>query len=558
MASVAGNLGVTPWVSARPGAEKSASTGLVTPQGSTTSLAQMKVTLKKGGSYTFSAAYGYAYYGKKPSASIFLTDANGKVIKSTTSSTLQLSRSDTDKLADGEFTINLRANPAKGGSAWFTSYRINAVQNMSPLPSATRDASINAVLAGKHYWWHDEGAVALTTTTPVTSTVNQISGAKTTLYYDFLDGDETYLTADDKSGFAAMDAGQETAVTSALSYLSSLINVEFVKDEAKANITFGTNQQSNSSGYARYPHSFGNNPSTVMLAKNSPGNDAAGLNDSSSYGWYTLIHEIGHAMGLKHPGNYNAGGGGTSGPYLSKTNDNRITTVMSYKDAAGTKQLTVTPTSWSTKGTTPSTYKVLDIAALQYLYGANTNTVTADYTASDNDMSYKALWAPKGMKVDASATTRSNVFDLRAGYYSSISIRTASDQVASIKSNLTGQGVSDTQAQYVANQLVNNTKALKGQIFDGKKTLGLAWGSTFSEIKGGSANDAFYASNYSSTVDGGAGSDTLYLQGSANFWTETAVSASVKTYTHVSTGSVITARGVEAIKYYSATAGAVA
>jgi serralysin len=34
------------------------------------------------------------------------------------------------------------------------------------------------------------------------------------------------------------------------------------------------------------------------------------------------MHEIGHALGLKHPGNYNAGGGTSPGPFLSKSLDN--------------------------------------------------------------------------------------------------------------------------------------------------------------------------------------------------------------------------------------------
>ncbi len=558
VANAAANLAVTPWVSARPNAEKSATTGTVASNPAVTSLAQMKVTLKKGGAYTFSAAYGYGFTGKKPTFSLFVTDSAGKVIKSSSSSTLQLTRTDTDKLADGEFTINLRANPAKGYTAGFNSYRINAQQDLSPLPSATRDSALNAVLAGKHHWWHDEGVVAQTSSTAVTPTVNQITGAKTTLYYDFLDGDEAYLSTADKNGFTAMNAGQESAVESALAYLSSLVNVQFVKSEAQANITFGTNTQSGSAGYAYYPHSTGSAPSRVMLSTSY----VANLNDTSSYDFYTLIHEVGHAMGLKHPGNYNAGGGGASGPYLPKALDNRHTTVMSYNTAAGSKDLQVTVNggsySYVAPAITPSSYKVLDIAALQYLYGANTSTVTADYIATDNDKSFKAFWAPKGMKVDASATTRTNVFDLRAGYYSSISIRTANDQVSIVKSDLTSQGLSEGQAQSLANTLVNNTKSLKGQIFDGKKTLGLAWGSTFSVVKGGSAGDAFYASNYSSTVDGGAGVDTLYLQGSAQLWSETTVSANEKKYTHVTSGSVITARGIEAIKYYSSTAAMVA
>jgi hypothetical protein len=263
-------------------------------------------------------------------------------------------------------------------------------------------------------------------------------------------------------------------------------------------------------------------------------------------------------MGLKHPGAYNAGGGSTPGPYLPKPLDNRITSVMSYNDAPGSQKLTVTkgvPTgySYSYKGISPTTYQVLDIAALQYMYGANKGADAADLTLTDSDTNYQSVWAPKGVKVDASATQRKNIFDLRAGYYSSISIRSTNDQVADIKASFVSQGVADATAQAYANNIVNNTKALKGQIFDGRKTLGLAWGSQITEVKGGEADDAFYASDYSTTIEGGAGNDTLYLQGASNQWTSAAAANGVTTYTKVGTSTTISAKGIEAIKYYTST-----
>ena len=43
-----------------------------------------------------------------------------------------------------------------------------------------------------------------------------------------------------------------------------------------------------------------------------------------------VLHEIGHALGLKHPGNYDISGGGTVGPYLPTAEDHDKYTVMSY------------------------------------------------------------------------------------------------------------------------------------------------------------------------------------------------------------------------------------
>jgi hypothetical protein len=86
-----------------------------------------------------------------------------------------------------------------------------------------------------------------------------------------------------------------------------------------------------------------------------------------------------------------------------------------------------------------------------------------------------------------------------------------------------------------------------------QNTLGLAWGIYYSKITGGGGNDRLYAGTYSTTVDGSLGTDTLYLQGASKDWTA-ADAAGGKTYTHKASGQEITAKGIEAVAYYKATA----
>jgi len=549
------------WSPARPGYETSAS-GSVQISGTTTTSAAVKVSIVAGGDYSFVAASGYMA-SPKTALTMTLSDASGKVVKTSKSNTLTLSSAESAKLASGNYTVSFSLTPPKGGTAYLTSFVLNAYQKLSPLPSKSGNADLDAILAGSYYWWHDVGQVATLSKTPITDTVKQVNGARATLYYDYLSGSEAYLSSDDKKGFAAMSEGQKSAVVSAMGYLSSLINVDFVQDSTKADIVFGTNQQDASSGYAKYPLGNGANPSVLML-DNIDGtvatNTGEQLQDKSSYAWYTLIHELGHAMGLKHPGAYNAGGGKAPPPYLSGSKDNRITTVMSYKDAPGTVNVSVAGSnsgySYTYSGISLTSYKVLDIAALQYLYGANTSTQAQDLTVGDGFKSYQAVWAPgNGIKLDASTTTRTNVFDLRPGGYSSISILSNNDQINSIKASFTSQGVSDANAQKFAQEIATS-KVLKGKLFDGKNTLGLAWGSAFQQVTGGASDDRFYAGGYSSTVIGGSGNDTLFLQGKATNWTESSI-ADGKTFTNKTTGSVITAKGIEMVKYYSANGSAI-
>ncbi|NER05351.1 MAG: hypothetical protein F6K17_23530, partial [Okeania sp. SIO3C4] len=85
-----------------------------------------------------------------------------------------------------------------------------------------------------------------------------------------------------------------------------------------------------------------------------------------SYGYITIAHEIGHALGLKHPGNYSSG---ERGPFLSYAQDNNTNTMMTYVGLGGLNQYS----------TTPMTY---DIQGLQYLYGRNNNFNSKNTTYS--------------------------------------------------------------------------------------------------------------------------------------------------------------------------------
>ncbi len=552
---------LTAWTSGRPTAEYTATTGTVT--GSTTAGA-IKLTLKKGASYSFSAGYGYTYSGGKPTVSMQITDANGKVYATGKTNSLAWVAT-----ADGDYTIKFGITANKKGSASLTSYQLDATQKLSTIPKTSGDSNIDAVLAGGSYWWHPAGNIAEKSSTSISSSIKQLSGASSTVYYGFLDGSESFLSSKDSSSFAAMDATQKSVVKTAFDYLSTLINVTFEYDESKSNIEFGTNDQTASAGYANYPLGNGSNPSVLMMDNsNNTANSGDNLGTKGGYGWETLIHEIGHAMGLKHPGAYNAGGGTTAKPYLPTAMDTRSMSIMSYNNPTGSQLLSLTGSSsdsgytysYSLATSNPETYQTYDLAALQYLYGANTSTTAGDITLDDDYSQFKTLWAPQtgGIALNASSTTRSNIFDLRQGGYSSISMRlTDADKIAEIKDKFSDLGFNDSNATAAANSVYTGLKKSKNTskvtlnkaLYDGKNNLSLSYGSSFSSVTGGTKADKFYASTYNATIDGGDGADTVLLQGTAKDWT---VDANKTTATSKS-GTVITLKNVEAIAFYKAT-----
>ena len=509
------------------GYEFSATTGNKTSSSATVS---ETVSLVAGATYTFAAGYGYSYSGSAPTVSIKVLDASNTLVGSTSTPV----NGYTFKAATtGVYTVQLAAINGTN-TAQLTSYNLSGHQAMSTMPSTSGDTNVDALLmGGSGQWWHTAGSLATVSTAPsdvIHPGLSSLTAASAqhTLTYSFLTSLPATASASDKLGFAAMSAIQQAAVKKALDYISTLIDVKFTlaTTAGQGDINFGQNNQSGSAGYAYLPYQGGGNPSYLMLASNASTNADFSV---GGYGWETLIHEIGHTLGLKHPGNYNAGGGGTPGPYLPTATDTRRYTIMSYNNPTDSTNVTAKAvtggTSYSWTSINPQSFMLYDIEALQYLYGSNEATAYQTVAFAADYKGMQTIWAPSGGKIDTSAMSLSSIIDLRGGYFSSIGIQGPSTLPAGI-------------AGY--------------QTYTGMNNVAIAYGSSINDAVGGTGNDVFYVNANNDTIDGGTGTDVVYLYGSAGDWTISG-SSTLQTAINKNSNVTQTLKNIETISYYDPT-----
>lgn len=303
-----------------------------------------------------------------------------------------------------------------------------------------------------------------------------ILGSDKTFLYAFPASLPSYYTsAQDAAGFSEFNATQISQTEAALNYIASLLDLKFVKTTTPATLntlSFANNQQGSSAGYAFQPNESFRGSDLFFDVGASNAKFADG-----TYAALTLIHEIGHAIGLKHPFSApQAGGGVAAPPFLPTTEDRTSWTVMSYTDSSAQYHLQFSP---------------LDIATLQYLYGPSPQARAGNDTYRVLDTTSHFIWDGAGTDtLDLSGVRQGGTIYLTPGYWGYIGTAAASTITAAGQvtvnfgtqiENLVGSSYAD---KLYGNELDNN-------------------------ISGGSGNDTIEGRMGNDTLAGGAGNDIL-------------------------------------------------
>lgn len=306
--------------------------------------------------------------------------------------------------------------------------------------------------------------------------------------FDVQSGGE--LTVD----LSGLNANGKDTARKALESWAAITGINFVETSGSAKITFDDNE---SGAYASSWVSGGTIlSSTVNIAS-----------DWSQYGDYylqTYIHEIGHALGLGHTGNYN--GNANYGSDAHFANDSWQMSIMSYFS-----QLENTATNATFAYL--ATAQLADIAAVHHLYGTPVNVGTGNTTYGDDEttgrfgMDLTDGWAVS--IVDSSGTDVINLasrsynqtLNLGEGAFSNINGKIGNFSIAHgtiIENATTGSGADRLTGNIADNRL--NSGAGNDEIDgkDGNDTLIGGTGTDF--LTGGSGADRFV---YTALNEGG-------------------------------------------------------
>src|SRR6185312_15949734 len=185
-----------------------------------------------------------------------------------------------------------------------------------------------------------------------------------------------YGAGEQNNGFVAFTPLQQAATTSILGMYSAVANVTFTEitetSTQSADIRYAESN-SPATAYAYYPTTSPEGGDAWFNASSGLYNDPV----VGDYAWLTIMHETGHTLGLKHPQDVVGAFGA-----VPANEDSLEYTVMSYRSYEGASVTQgLTNATWSF----PTTLMMYDIAALQYMYGAN-------YTTNSGDTVYK--WDP--------------------------------------------------------------------------------------------------------------------------------------------------------------------
>jgi Ca2+-binding RTX toxin-like protein len=310
-------------------------------------------------------------------------------------------------------------------------------------------------------------------TQPPLATVDTIAGYLAQGYW----GGDLHHFAASQGGtitvnMSTLNAGEQNLARSALQEWSDIIGVHFQEVTTGGQITFDDSEDTSGNPVAATDASYsGGITSSAHVHISSSWVTRYGTN-LNSYSFQTYIHEIGHALGLGHAGDYN--GNATYSTDALFMNDAWSTSIMSYFDE---RQNTYFGSQGFSRDFAVTPMEA-DIVAMQTLYGLSTTTRSGDTVYGFN-------------------SNAGGVYN--ASLYPNVAL------------TIFDSGGNDTlnYSQSGANQLINLNPETFSNVDGNVGNLSIGRGVVIENAIGGSGADTIIGNSANNVLTGGLGSDVL-------------------------------------------------
>ncbi len=305
----------------------------------------------------------------------------------------------------------------------------------------------------------------------------------------------TYNTSGNSQDSDGLSSGRADLVDEAFKLLEATLGIDFQGTSASgADFRFGDNGRDSSGNPAAYATYSLNGSAINYSGINVHSNWSSGSTSFGDYAFQTILHEIGHGLGLGHQGAYNAGEGEsiTYATHADYANDSWQATIMSYFSQAAN-------TSIDASYAFLSTPMVVDWIALDDLYSADGYGISNAFT---DDTTY-------GFNTTISAST-SKVFNELKDWIPSTAFTVVDSGGAD---TLDFSGFSFTQLIDLRPSDESATNVYASNIGGKTGNLTFAPGTLIETAIGGSGADTFRGNSANNSFDGGGGTDAVLYGG---------------------------------------------
>ncbi len=326
-----------------------------------------------------------------------------------------------------------------------------------------------------------------------------------TEYYEYKDNNETGTVL--VNGWQELSDTQKDATRDVFNNLEKFIDIDFQEVSSDGLIQLNiVDMDEHTAGFSFYPgQNFVYDGDMFLSSGFNSEPDNYGLK-AGEFGYSTIVHELGHALGLKHPFE-----GDSKLPLaLDDTNHSIMsyTTINSYIPV-----LTFTSRKIfiDYKEIEPQFYSLYDISALQAIYGVNDTTNTEDniYKIKYDDYKIQTIWDAGGVDtIDLRDTIGNSTIDLNSGSLNSADQYTL-DDVIKMNQDIAIENAKDEHNEWIAEQITDLYN--DNNLYTGINNLGIAQGVVIENIYTGLGDDTITDNEVDNIIKTYDGDDKIYL-----------------------------------------------